>query len=96
MRYANACIRRTYGGNIGEDIREGYEPTEDAVIDQEDGAADAFSVGDDSPDDSEESRQWKQNTEPAVLLQPKYGIDGEAFENVWEAGEPSHPPKENP
>lgn len=92
--------RRTYGRDIGEDIREGYSPTEEAVIDQEDGAADPFSVGDDddapSPDDSEESRQWKEAREPAVLLKPKYGVDGEAFENVWDAGDSSEPPKENP
>ncbi|KAF8849994.1 DUF300-domain-containing protein [Acephala macrosclerotiorum] len=91
---------RTYGKRIGEDIREGYSPTEEAVIDQEEGAADRFSVGDDddapSPDDSEESRQWQEAREPAVLLKPKYGIDGEAFENVWGASGSSEPPKENP
>lgn len=97
----NLYLRRTYGQDIGEDIREGYDPTEEAVIDQEDGAADPFSVGDDddaapSPDDSEESQQWKQATEPAVLLKPKYGLEGEAFENVWGASEPSQSPKENP
>ncbi|KUJ06272.1 DUF300-domain-containing protein [Mollisia scopiformis] len=96
---------RTYGGDIGEDIREGYEPLEDAVIEQEDGAADPFSVGDDDDDDdddgaspngSEESKQWSQAKESSVLLQPKYGIDGEAFENVWGAAEPSQPAQENP
>jgi len=30
------------------------------------------------------------------LLKPKYGIEGEAFENVWGGGEPSESPKENP
>lgn len=56
-------------------------------------------MGDDdasSPNDSEESKQWKEATEPAVLLQPKYGIDGEAFENVWGEGQPSQSSKENP
>lgn len=101
---ANNTNSRTYGKDTGEDIREGYEPTDDvAVID---GAADEFAVGDDEEDgggeesppreDSEESRQWKQAIEPTVLLKPKYGIEGEAFENVWGGGEPSESPKENP
>lgn len=95
---------RTYGKGTGEEIREGYEPTDD--VGAIDGAADEFAVGDDEgdgggeerppPEDSEESRQWKQAIEPAVLLKPKYGIEGEAFENVWGGGEPSEPPKENP
>lgn len=104
----NLSSRRTYGQNIGEDIREGYEPTEGSGIDQEDGAADPFSVGGDDdddadddhavagPDDSEESQQWKQSQEPAVLLPPKYGVNGEAFENVWDAGDSSRPAQENP
>jgi len=84
---------RTYGKNQGEDIREGYEPTDDAaVIDPKDGATDEFVVGEDE-DESEESRQWRQAQEPGAQLKPKYG---EAFEeNVWSGGEPSEA-KENP
>lgn len=65
-----------------------------------DGAGEEFTVGDDedgpSPHDSEESRQWKLEREPEVPLKPKYGLEGEEFENVWGGGEPSGSPKENP
>ncbi|PMD20036.1 DUF300-domain-containing protein [Hyaloscypha hepaticicola] len=82
---------RTYGRNAGEDIREGYEPTNEATVDE-------FVVGEDDESrvESEESRQWKEANSPEVLLKPKYGLDGEAFENVWTGGEPSETPKENP
>lgn len=57
-------------------------------------------VGDDEADEgreeSEESRHWKEANEPALQLKPKYGIDGEAFENVWDGGGPAESPKENP
>jgi hypothetical protein len=68
------------------------------VIDSKDGA-DEFVVGEDedeSREESEESQHWRQAKEPEVLLQPKYGVDGEAFENVWSGEDPSEPPKENP
>lgn len=91
---------RTYGQDIGEDIREGYEPTEDDVVTgrKNDAEEDEFMVGEDdeSPEDSEESKQWKETQEPEVKLKPKYGLEGEDFENVWGGGEPSEPPKENP
>jgi hypothetical protein len=93
--------RRTYGKDTGEDIREGYEPPDDiAAEDLKGGESEQFTVGEDedgpSRHDSEESRQWQQARAPEVLLKPKYGVDGEAFENVWNSGEPSEPPKENP
>ena len=93
-------ISRTYGKDTGEDIREGYEPTDDvAAVDPKDDEGDEFAVGDDdyenSPDDAEES-PWKQTREPEVVLKPKYGVEGEEFENVWGGGEPSEPPRENP
>lgn len=47
-------------------------------------------------DNSEESRHWNEARQENVLLKPKYGVDGEAFENVWGSGEPSTPPRENP
>ncbi|RDL38860.1 DUF300-domain-containing protein [Venustampulla echinocandica] len=91
---------RTYGKDKGEDIREGYEPAEgSADVDPKDNNDnDPFTVGDgaESPDDSEESRHWRQTKEPDALLKPKYGLEGEAFENVWGTGEPSEPPFENP
>jgi hypothetical protein len=66
----------------------------DPKVDEED---DEFRVGDDEePEDSEESRQWKEAREPDVILKPKYGLEGEDFENIWGVGEPSQPPKENP
>lgn len=60
---------------------------------------DPFTVGDGAnSEEGEESRQWKKakKAEPAVLLKPKYGVEGEAFENVWGGGESSSSPKENP
>jgi hypothetical protein len=90
--------RRTYGKDIGEGIREGFEPTEEsAVVDDDDD--NPFIIGDggeESPDETEETRQWQQDHEPEVQLKPKYGLDGEAFENVWEGGEPSKSATENP
>jgi hypothetical protein len=59
---------------------------------------DEFVVGEDdeSHEVSEEQREWKEAKEPEIRLKPKYGLDGEAFENAWAGGEPSEPPKENP
>lgn len=51
---------------------------------------------DESHEVSEEQREWKEAKEPEIRLKPKYGLDGEAFENAWAGGEPSEPPKENP
>jgi hypothetical protein len=86
---------RTYGKDTGEDIREGYEPPKDVAVDgAQDEESEQFAVGED--EDSEESRQWKQEREPEVLLKPKYGVEGEDFENVWGSGDPSTSPKENP
>ena len=48
-----------------------------------------------SPDDSEESRQWRKVQEPENLLAPKYGTSDEV-ENVWAGVEPVEPPRENP
>jgi hypothetical protein len=92
---------RTYGQDIGEDIREGYEPTDEVVVDNiKDDEAEQFTVGEDddgpSRHDSEESRQWQQAREPGVVLTPKYGLEGEEFENVWSGAEPAGSPKENP
>lgn len=96
-------FRRTYGKDTGEDIREGYEPTDDvAAVDPKEDEGDEFTVGDDEEgqtpqDESEESMHWKQAREPAVVMKPRYGLDGEeAFENVWSGEEPSQPPHENP
>ncbi|TVY78426.1 Transmembrane protein 184-like protein [Lachnellula suecica] len=87
---------KTYGKDTGEDIREGYDPNDDAAVDDEE--ENPFTVGDgaNSDDETEESRQWKEAKEPEVLLKPKYGLEGEEFENVWSGGEPSASPKENP
>jgi hypothetical protein len=94
---ANDINRRTYGKETGEEIREGFEPTEDsAVVGNSEDNPFAVGDGEESPNDSEETRQWQHTHESEVLLKPKYGLDGEAFENVWEGGEPSKPPAENP
>ena len=91
---------KTYGSDAGEDIREGYEPTDDAdVVDPktDEIAEQASRHGADgnhsSDHNSEESRQWKEELEPSVKIVPKYGVPGEEFENVWGKGQP---PKENP
>ncbi|KAH8648764.1 organic solute transporter Ostalpha-domain-containing protein [Tricladium varicosporioides] len=90
---------RTYGENIGEDIHEGYEPANgSAVIDPEDIGENPFAIGDGNGEqgNSDDSQHWNQSKEPEVLLQPKYGLEGEAFENVWGGGEPSGSASENP
>jgi hypothetical protein len=106
---------RTYGEDVGEDIRSGFDPR-DRLAPEESGSAsttkstsqeettqkaDQFPVGEDdepSPpaEDSEESRHWKEEREHEVVLKPKYGLEGEAFDNVWGGGQPKEPPKENP
>lgn len=92
---------KTYPGESqGEDVREGFEPTDaPQVVAPKDG--DEFAIGNDddasggSDDhDSEESRQWKEAQESEILLKPKYGTFDEA--NVWGGGEPSEAPRENP
>lgn len=93
---------RTYGEEIGEDIREGFEPTDDpAIVDPKTPESEndpKFTIGDD--EEGEESQHWKNEREespPAVVMKPKYGVEGEEdFENVWGGGEPSEPPRENP
>ncbi|EHK97376.1 putative Transmembrane protein [Glarea lozoyensis 74030] len=88
---------RTYGKDIGEDIREGFEPPEgSAVVDNEEDSPFTIGDGEETPNETEETRQWQQNHEHEVLLKSKYGLDGEAFENVWDGGEPSESPSENP
>lgn len=94
---------RTYGKNIGEDIRRGFEPTDEvAVIDPKDGREknkENFKIGEDEDDDDRDSgasRHWKQANEQAVLLKPKYGLEGEAFENVWGSEDSSQLAPENP
>lgn len=88
--------RRTYGTDIGEDIREGFEPGQETAVVSPSDENNQFQVGDDDDNDSEESKQWKQSSEPALMLKPKYGLDGEAFENVWGSGDSSTPAPENP
>lgn len=66
--------------------------------DSEDEEERPFAVGDgaNSDEEAEESQHWKQASVPEVLLKPKYGLEGEDFENVWSGGEASNSPKENP
>ncbi|KAF7918367.1 uncharacterized protein EAE98_004262 [Botrytis deweyae] len=93
---------RTYGDGTGEDIREGFEPNDDAeAVDPKPGVDEEFAVDGDKnhgsvQENSEESHHWNEARQENVLLKPKYGVDGEAFENVWGSGEPSTPPRENP
>ncbi|KAG9241842.1 organic solute transporter Ostalpha-domain-containing protein [Calycina marina] len=90
---------RTYGKDTGEDIREGYEPTDEVAVEdpKEDASSYKFVVANNNEEEeSEESWQWKQAQEPKVLLKPKYGVSEEAFDNVWSRGESAGPPSENP
>jgi hypothetical protein len=45
---------------------------------------------------AEETKQWKEARDSEALLKPKYGVEGGAFENVWNSSGPSEPPRENP
>ncbi len=96
---ADIINSRTYGEDTGEDVREGFEPPDNVAAANSNGEDELSAVadgrGDHSGADSEESRQWQQTT-PVVLLKPKYGLDGEAFENVWGGEEPEQSPRENP
>ncbi len=96
---ADTINSRTYGEDTGEDIREGFEPPDNVAAADPNGEDEPFIVRDDQEEhsgaDSEESRQWQQAI-PTVLLKPKYGLDGEAFENVWGGEEPAQSPRENP
>ena len=102
-------IRRTYGSQEGEEIREGFEPTDDPPIidpkvpdNENTNPNDQFVVGDDDDTTSpgaEERVQWQQTREDIPKLAPKYGLpEEEGFENVWgNASEHPHgEPKENP
>ncbi|RAL66155.1 hypothetical protein DID88_005827 [Monilinia fructigena] len=89
---------RTYGEGTGEDIREGFEPTNDVeAVDPKPGLDEEFAIDGDkyhssSQDDSEESRHWNEARQENVLLKPKYGLDGEAFREClgwWRAINPS-------
>ena len=91
---------RAYG-NEGEDIREGFEPNDSsAIVDPKEGEDNReFAIGEDDHDGespgADELRAWKKD-ESEVLLKPKYGVDGEEFENVWGGDGTSEPPRENP
>jgi hypothetical protein len=99
--------RRTYPGeDQGEDIREGYEPTDSPAAVAPKGSEEIpeFAIGDDeedkendnsSPYDSEESKQWREASQSEPLLKPKYGTSDEV-ENVWASAEPAEPARENP
>ncbi|CAG8971297.1 hypothetical protein HYALB_00001464 [Hymenoscyphus albidus] len=88
---------RTYGKATGEDVREGFEPDDNIPDHEHNEENDPFSVGDGlDSSHSDEARHWQEAKEPEVKLKPKYGIEGEAFENVWGGGESSKPPQGNP
>lgn len=88
---------KTYGEHEGEDIREGFEPTDSAdVVDPKVDDHHDFVIEDDESPGAEESRQWQEVPSPAVRIPPKYGIEGEDLENVWGGASPKEPPKENP
>lgn len=97
---SNSKGSRTYG-NEGEDIREGFEPNNSSAgVNLKEQDDQGLAIGEDDDDGkspgAEESRAWKKEDEPEVLLRPKYGVEGEEFENVWGSDGPSEPPKENP
>ncbi|KAG9235804.1 organic solute transporter Ostalpha-domain-containing protein [Amylocarpus encephaloides] len=84
---------KTYGKDKGQDIREGFEPSDEvAVAESPDCENDPFAIGD--GEEPGETNHWQQAKEPEVILKSKYGLEGEAFENVW--GGPSKPASENP
>jgi hypothetical protein len=88
---------RTYGRDEGEDIGERFKPNDSAPADpKEEGES---SVREDEEIESpgaEETRQWKQAREAEALPKPKHGVEGEAFENVWDGSEPLERSRENP
>ncbi len=101
-------FRRTYGGKEGEEIREGFEPTDSPpVIDPKEGEdendhtnnSDKFVLDeeDTTSPGAEERNEWGENRF-SPKLKPKYGVSGEeGFENVWEEAAESHTKaKENP
>lgn len=91
--------RKTYGEMEGEDIREGFEPTDrPEVVDPKVDDDNNFAIGEDGAESpgAEESRQWQEVPSPAVIIPAKYGVEGEDLENVWAGSNPSEPPKENP
>lgn len=97
LNEANRLLSRTYGENTGEDIREGFEPAKHAT---NLGSASEVAVGSSDEESragsSEAARQWKQAHTPELMLQPKYGLGDEGFENVWTSDKLSEPPRENP
>ncbi|TQS39385.1 hypothetical protein Golomagni_00091 [Golovinomyces magnicellulatus] len=87
---------RTHGENIGEDTREGFDQTEKnhtRDIDHVKG----YEYPKNGIDDSEGSQPWREvKNSSSFKLRPKYGLPGEALENVWSVTESSEFPKENP
>ncbi|POS86921.1 hypothetical protein EPUL_001422 [Erysiphe pulchra] len=92
---------RTYGKDTEEDISEGLESSSENNLTKkfqinQDTISQSHSNQNNDIDCSEESQKWGEEIPPLFQLKPKYGITGEAFENVWTGFEPSELPKENP
>lgn len=77
---------KTYGENEGEDVREGYEPTDDpSVVNPKPPQDEEFAIGEDDDVESpgaEESRHWAEVNASNLSLPAKYGVEGEDLSNV--------------
>ncbi|KAI1004515.1 Transmembrane protein 184 [Podosphaera aphanis] len=89
---------RTYGERTGENIREGYEPTQDCPAepgyDDEERFLTVTKHKKSSLESIDESRKG-EGVAPTFDLKPKYGLSGEALENIWSFEPPSEIPREN-
>lgn len=91
-------VRRTFGEHAGEDIREGFEPTNDPSIivskyENEVNNMLGKSYEGKSFDGLGERRRWEEVRFQPLELKPKYGIDGEVFEDIWGRKETSKSPE---
>lgn len=79
---------KTYGDQAGQDIREGFSPTDNSDTQDEDEQTHVA-----NEDVSHETRLWGESEEAGFKMAPKYGLPGEDLENVWDSAQS---PKENP
>jgi len=80
---------QNYEQLMGEEPLKGFESSSEAGATQS--SIDEFTVGEDEDEapaqpDSPESRKWVTTGKDADILQPKFNLEGEEFENVWSGG----------